>query len=122
MTLATVALVGVVATVAKDALAVKGAKAQVLESKPIKPSSKEPIYLGLEIEAVMKAPHQHKPGLAKFVSDLAASPVGDHMIAKSDGSIGANGLELVTIPATLAYHKKFLDEHFFGALKNYENI
>ncbi len=80
-----------------------------------KPSSHEPIYLGMELEVVMKGAARSRDGHAALIRDIAASPFGDHCIIKSDGSIGEYGSEIVTVPATLAYHKKMLSENFFGA-------
>jgi hypothetical protein len=81
-----------------------------LETKPVKPSSKEPIYLGMELEVVMKG----RNSLEEFVKNMSDTSMGNYTISKHDGSIGTGGLEIVTIPATLAYHKEFLDTHFFG--------
>lgn len=84
------------------------------EPLPTKPSSNEPIYLGLELEVMCKGAHRTDEGFRAFIKDVAKSPFGNHVIAKHDGSIGRYGLEIVTVPATLAFHKKIFEEHFFS--------
>lgn len=85
------------------------------ESKPIKSSSKEPIYLGIEVEAVSNGLWRTKEKFNKTIKDIADSEFGNHAVMKRDGSLHDDfGLEIVTIPATLAYHKKMFEEHFFG--------
>jgi hypothetical protein len=82
----------------------------------------QPIFMGIEIEAVMTKPFESTPDFSKFVADVSNSGFGDHMIMKSDSSLGSNyGLEIVTIPATLGYHKKMFDEHFYKIENNFEN-
>ena len=81
---------------------------------PVKASSKEPIYLGMELEVVMKGLQRSGDGQKAFIRDIAQSTFGDHCISKSDGSIGDYGVEVVTVPATLAYHKKVFEETFFA--------
>jgi hypothetical protein len=85
------------------------------EEKPKKPSAHEPIYLGMELEAVCRGPERSGDGMRKLISDIAKSPMGEYSIIKHDGTTGDYGFELVTIPASLMYHKKFLRENFFDA-------
>jgi hypothetical protein len=80
---------------------------------PKKPSSHEPVFLGLELEVVARGTERTSAGLVTIIASIADSPFGDHCIVKADGSIGTYGMEIVTIPATLAYHKKFMDDNFF---------
>lgn len=82
-----------------------------------------PPYLGIELEYIVKKSKTQKIDrvalCSKIVKDIANSPFGDHCLMKYDRSIGegeisnATGFEIVTVPATLAYHKKMFDEHFF---------
>lgn len=81
---------------------------------PVKPSAHEPIYLGLELEVTCKGVNRSDQGHAKLIQDMANSRFGDHAIAKQDGSIGNYGLEIVTVPATLAYHKQMFQDNFFA--------
>lgn len=80
---------------------------------PVKHPSQEPIYLGIEIEVVARGDSRSEAGVRNIIKSIADSSFGDHVIAKSDGSIGSYGLEIVTIPATLAYHKLMFEKHFF---------
>lgn len=83
------------------------------EEKIAKNSKRDPVFMGIELEYVAKITRTQTHG--NVVQAIAQSKMGDHCIMKSDSSIrGGEGLELVTIPATLAYHKKMFDEHFYG--------
>ncbi len=83
-------------------------------TKPVKHPSQEPIYLGLELEVTAKGAARTTIGVKQIIKQIADSSFGDHAITKHDGSIGDYGMEIVTVPATLAYHKDMLEKHFFG--------
>lgn len=90
------------------------------QKKKLNPSTKkiaeeQPIFLGLELEAIARAEHQLPQKFQALISDIANSQFGDHVIMKADSSLHSDyGLEIVTIPATLAYHKKIFEETFFS--------
>jgi hypothetical protein len=81
------------------------------------------IFLGLELEYIIKKSRTLKfdrPALCSAtMKNIADSPFGNHCLMKFDRSIGegemqnATGFEIVTVPATLAYHKEMFDKHFF---------
>lgn len=74
-----------------------------------------PIYLGVEIEVVARAAYANSTSYGRLLKDIADSKFGDHMIMKSDSSMHSPyGIEMVTIPASLAYHKKMFEENFFS--------
>ena len=69
------------------------------------------IMLGIELEVVCKKE------VASYISGIANSPLGNHLIMKADSSIRGEGegVELVTVPATLYYHKEIFDSFFFSS-------
>ncbi len=80
-------------------------------------NSNTPVFMGVELEYnIIKDPksdYSKEQLNQSLIKEIAESPLGDHVIMKSDSSIGDIGFEMVTIPATLAYHKYMLEEHFF---------
>lgn len=81
------------------------------------------IFLGLEWEVLIKG-HDQDDGVAlysywngkpnkigKFVLDALDKPLGKYVNFRAD----AGGIELVTIPATLEGHKRWMGEHLFPA-------
>jgi len=83
------------------------------DKKPVQVKEDLPIFLGLEIELYGKGIYRDGEGRAKLIRDIANSSFGNHCIIKRDGSIGNLGLEIVTVPATLAYHKDMFENNFF---------
>lgn len=79
----------------------------------MKPTEEKPIYLGIEIEAQTKHPFRDEKGFKKVIKDISDSTFGNHVIFKSDSSTGSYGLEMVSIPATLKYHKDIFKDHLF---------
>ncbi len=81
--------------------------------------SERPVFLGVEVEYTPRKGND--TDRMEIIRDMANTPFGDHMIVKSDRSIETDergnpsyGLEIVTIPATLGWHKKMFDDHFFN--------
>lgn len=87
--------------------------------KPTLHPSLEPIFLGVELEYICRNAEHSEAGMASIIKDIANSKFGDHAIVKFDSSMGrppaVYGMEIVTVPATLAYHKKMFTENFFSA-------
>ena len=99
------------------------------EQEYYKVNKKEvPTFLGIELEYIIKKnkfsnnvpikiPEQERQALlSPTVKSIADSGFGDHCIMKFDRSVfekDPTGFEIVTVPATLEYHKKMFDEHFF---------
>ena len=90
--------------------------------KPSKHPHDEPIFLGLELELNARYPHRSSGGVKGIIKKIADSKIGDHVLMKSDGSIGMYGIEIVTVPATLAYHKKIFMDHFFGSPNEFHKM
>lgn len=84
-----------------------------LKVPPKFPTLDEPIFMGIEIEVVPREAHRSNSGRSALVSKISNSSFGDHCIIKSDASIGDYGFEIVTIPATLNYHRDMFINHFF---------
>ncbi len=74
-----------------------------------------PIYMGIELEVVPRRfiCDRYK-GYQDVIRTIANTPMQDHVIMTRDGSLGDNGIEIVTVPATLAYHRKMFTENFFS--------
>lgn len=89
-------------------------KLRELGTKPRLPAHKQPIYLGVELELLPRKQVRNSQGRRDIIRDIANSKFGDHCIIKSDNSTGAYSFEVVTIPATLAYHKQMFEENFFN--------
>ena len=85
-----------------------------IEAAPRRATEDEPIFLGMELEVLLKSALQNSASMKSLIKEIADSKVGNHVITKADGSIGSYGIEIVTIPATLKYHKDILDKHFFS--------
>lgn len=66
------------------------------------------LYYGLELEVL--ALDESNLG---FAAKKVGTAIRGHAIMKTDSSIGRNGFEIVTAPATLEYHKKHLWNDFF---------
>ncbi len=77
------------------------------------PANERPIFLGVELEASSRVPSTG--ARSEFITSVAKSTFGNHCIVKADSSTGRYGMEIVTVPATLDYHKKIFTEHFFNA-------
>lgn len=88
--------------------------------KPLKLEDR-PVFMGFELEVGMKKHLQSTEGVSKAIKDIANSGFGDHCILKADSSIGPHGFELVSVPATLGYHKELLDNHFFDTTNKFHN-
>lgn len=83
----------------------------------------KPTMLGIELEYIIKRSASQRTDRVKLCSktmkDIADSGFGNHCLLKFDRSIGEGetnnptGFEVVTIPATLDYHKKMFDDNFF---------
>lgn len=67
----------------------------------------EPLWLGVELEVQPKDKSDRDLKWAHAIRDT----LGDFAIMKRDGSIGF-GVEIVTVPATLAYHRQAWDRFF----------
>ncbi len=82
--------------------------------KPQKSPFDNPVFLGVEIEVVPKIKYRNTEGQSQIIKEIADSSFGDHCIMKFDRSIDSSGLgiEIVTVPATLAYHLKKFEELF----------
>lgn len=89
----------------------------LVKQKPKLPPEQNPIFLGLELEAVTR----EGVDFGELIRNMAESGFGNHMLIKSDSSIGRNGFEIVTIPATLKYHKKIFEEHFFNEENKFDS-
>lgn len=76
-----------------------------------KTDGSDKLFLGLELEAQVRKAHRSK--FEEVIGMINASAYGKDIILKHDGSTGAGGFELVTIPAGLEYHKKTLVKDFF---------
>lgn len=83
-----------------------------------KNSKEKPIWMGFELEVHTRT--QSNQAQQEFIQKFAATPLVDHAIIKSDSSIRGNGGEIVTIPATLNYHKQMFDDHFFCAKNKFD--
>lgn len=86
-----------------------------LEKKLQKNANIKPVFMGIELEVVSRADR------ANTIMEIAQSPFGNHCVMVSDSSIdgepgrpGTRGIEIVTVPATLAYHKQMFSDHFFS--------
>lgn len=90
-------------------------KSRKTNPKAIKHPEQNPIFLGLELEVIAKPDLQDESWFPKLIKNIADSKFGDHAIIKSDSSLHSRfGMEIVTIPATLAYHKKMFEDNFFS--------
>jgi hypothetical protein len=84
------------------------------------PPEHNPIFLGLELELIARQADAQQPNFSNLISKIAKSDFSNHCIMKHDGSLkdrvtGLNfGVEFVTVPATLAYHKKMFEDNFFN--------
>jgi hypothetical protein len=87
---------------------------QLRKSKKPDQADTRPIFMGVELEFVARGEGRSDEGLSKLISKIANSKFGDHAIMKSDASIGSYGLEIVTVPATLEYHRQMFIENFFS--------
>lgn len=67
------------------------------------------LFFGVELEVLPRRNVNPSEALK-----LCAGALEKHAIPKSDGSLDAGGFELVTVPATLAYHREILWNKFFG--------
>lgn len=77
-------------------------------------SSDAPIFMGFELELQTAGAYGNSDGFMRTIRDIGRHPqLGNHVIIKHDGSTGTNGLEIVSIPATLQYHKSIMKEVFF---------
>ncbi len=70
------------------------------------------LFMGIEIELTLKDPYRTDFCFSDTIQTIANSSFGNHVILKSDSSIGHYGMEIVTIPATLGYHKQMFAELF----------
>jgi hypothetical protein len=76
-------------------------------------------YLGIELE--MNVSEEDR--MSDIVELIANTPFGDYCIFKRDGSLDCDvGLELVTVPATLNYHKKMFNDYFFDDVHNFQRF
>lgn len=92
----------------------RAARQRLLELKPPKiPYGNQPVWLGWELEVVPRSNENTYGGRYQIIKDIADTPVGDYSIIKSDSSIGENGLEIVSTPATLSFHRELIQEHLF---------
>jgi len=76
-----------------------------------KSSKLKPIFLGIEIE--VNTVKESNEEVTSVIKDIAASPLGKDFIMKHDGSIGDYGFELVSVPASLKYLKKSIEDGLY---------
>lgn len=67
-----------------------------------------PLWLGAELEV---EPREGRPRYIEATHDA----VSDFCVLKRDGSLSSGGFEIVSVPATLGYHKKAWDRFFTEA-------
>lgn len=87
-------------------------------SPPMMSLAKRPIHMGVEIEILPRGDERNEEGARSVIRDIANSGFGNHAIIKADSSIGDYGFEIVTVPATLNYHRTMFEEHFFKTETN----
>lgn len=78
---------------------------------------RRPVFLGLELEYSVKA--QTKEARARLINRIATSPFGKHCIIVFDRCTGEFGFEIVTVPATLNYHRDILKKCFFDKVNSF---
>lgn len=71
-------------------------------------------YYGVELEVNNKV----RDGLGDLAQAVHSDLKTTFAMLKRDSSIGANGFEIVSAPATLAYHKKAWEDFFERSAKN----
>ena len=69
---------------------------------------KEPLWLGVELEV------ERKRKCPSDITTLVHQAVSSFAILKEDGSLSSSGFEIVTIPATLEYHRLAWKPYFAG--------
>lgn len=83
---------------------INGFKSNPFESKPV--------FMGVELEVIRSKWTEHT--LESIIRNIAHSELGKNLIMKYDGSVGGNGIELVTCPMSLLYFKDLFRDHFFN--------
>lgn len=82
----------------------------------------KPIFMGVELELVCRSSIDSSGSYRELLKTISDSNFGDHMIMKSDSSLhNSYSLEIVTVPATLNYHRKVFLEHFFNKNNEFKN-
>lgn len=82
------------------------------EQQPAQAHAIRPIWLGIELEVHPRPDNTTAGALKKCAKAFQDDDKGAFAIFKRDGSIPDDGFEIVTLPATLAYHRHIWERFF----------
>lgn len=91
---------------------IKGFKSNPFESRPV--------FMGVELEVVRSS--RSGETFSNIIKKVAHSELGKNLIMKYDGSVGGDGMELVTCPMSLLYFKDLFRDHFFNEVNAFNKL